>query len=77
MLHQYRDLDAKMELDARHTLAVAFASKTAIPRGKTLSYTEMEDLVDRLFACDEPYRDPLKKSTIVYLSLEDIENRFR
>lgn len=77
MLHQYRDLDAKMELDARHKLAVAFASKTAIPKGKKLSDEEMESLLDQLFACDEPYRDPLKKSTIVYLSLEDIEARFR
>lgn len=77
MLYQYRDLDAKMELDARHKLAVAFASKTAIPRGKKLTDEEMEGLLDQLFACDEPYRDPLNNSTIVYLSLEDIENRFR
>lgn len=77
MLHEYRDLEGKLELDARHKLAVAFASKTAIKRGKKLSDTEMENLLDQLFACDEPYRDPLKKSTIVYLSLEDIEARFR
>jgi len=37
----------------------------------------MENILDQLFACDEPYRDPLKKSTIVYLSLEGIESRFR
>ncbi len=77
MLHQYRDLDARLELDARHKLAVAFASKTAIPKGKKLSDAEMEGLLDQLFACDEPYSDPLKKSTIVYLSLEDIEGKFR
>lgn len=77
MLHQYRELDARLELDARHKLAVAFASKTAIPRGKKLSDAEMEGLLDQLFACEEPYSDPLKKSTIVYLSLEDIEGRFR
>lgn len=77
MLHKYRDLEGKLELDARHKLAVAFAAKTAIPRGKKLSDAEMENILDQLFACDEPYRDPLKKSTIVYLSLEDIESRFR
>jgi DNA mismatch repair protein MutL len=77
MLHQYRELDARLELDARHKLAVAFASKTAIPKGKNLNNAEMEGLLDQLFACSEPYSDPLKKSTIVYLSLEDIEARFR
>ena len=77
MLQEYRDLEGKIELDARHRLAVAFAEKTAIPRGKKLSDAEMENILDQLFACDEPYRDPLKKSTIVYLSLEGIESRFR
>lgn len=77
MLNAYHELDGKLELDARHKLAVAFAAKTAIPRGKKLSDAEMENILDQLFACDEPYRDPLKKSTIVYLSLEDIERRFR
>jgi DNA mismatch repair protein MutL len=77
MLHQYRALDGKMKLDARHKLAVAFASKTAIPRGRALTDTEMENLLDQLFSCEEPYQDPLKKSTIVYLSMEDIEARFR
>ncbi|HYW33976.1 MAG TPA: DNA mismatch repair endonuclease MutL [Balneolaceae bacterium] len=77
MLHQYRELDAKMELDARHKLAMAFAAKTAIPKGKKLADAEMENLLDQLFACEEPYQDPLKKSTIVYLSMEDIEARFR
>jgi DNA mismatch repair protein MutL len=77
MLHQYRQLDAKMELDARHKLAVAYASKTAIPHGKRLSEAEMENLLDQLFACDEPFSDPLNKSTIVYLSQKDIQAYFR
>lgn len=77
MLHQYRDLEGKMQLDARHRLAVAFASKTAIPRGRKLSDAEMENLVDQLFACEEPYKDPLDKPTIEYIPLEDIQNRFR
>ncbi len=77
MLQQYRDLEGKIELDARHQLAVAFAAKTAIPRGERLTDVEMEDLVDQLFSCNEPYRDPLKKATIVYIPLEEVEARFR
>lgn len=77
MLHQYQELGQKINLDARDRLAIAFASKAAIPRGKKLAEQEMEALVDQLFACEQPYLDPLKKPTIVYLSLEEIQSRFR
>ncbi|MDZ7773887.1 MAG: DNA mismatch repair endonuclease MutL [Balneolaceae bacterium] len=77
MLGRYRELEGAVELDARHKLAIAFASRTAIRKGKRLANLEMENLVDQLFACEEPYRDPLKKPTIVYLPLEEIESRFR
>lgn len=77
MLHQYRDLEGRLQLDARHKLALAFASKTAIPHGKKLSDEEMENLLDQLFACEEPYKDPMDKPTIEYIALEDIEARFR
>lgn len=77
MLQEYRDLDRKVQLDARKKVAIAFASRTAIPRGRHLSALEMETILDQLFACDEPYTDPLTKPTLVYVSMEDIRNRFR
>lgn len=77
MLNQYRELDGRTELDARRKLAIAFASKTAIPRGKKLSNLEMENLLDQLFACEKPYKDPLNKPTLEYIPLEDIKSRFR
>jgi len=77
MLHQYQELGQKINLEARDRLAIAFASKAAIPRGKKMSEIEMEALVDQLFACEQPYLDPLKKPTIVYLSLDEIQSRFR
>lgn len=77
VLHSYQELDSKIKLDAREKLAVAFANRTAIPRGKKLSDEEMETLIDQLFACDEPYVDPLRKPTIVYIPLDEIKSRFR
>lgn len=77
MLNQYQELGNKIKLDAREKLAIAFATKAAIPRGKTLSEIEMESIVDQLFACEQPYLDPLQKPTIVYLALDEIESRFR
>lgn len=77
MLNQYRQLDGKFEFDERKKLAIAFASKTAIPKGKKLTDLEMENLLDQLFACEEPYKDPLDKTTLEYIPLEDIEANFR
>ncbi len=77
MLQQYRSLDKKLTVDARNKIAIAFAARTAIPRGKALSEIEMEMLIDQLFACEEPYHDPLQKPTLIYMPLDDIQNRFR
>ena len=77
MLHQYVALNKKPSLDARKKIAIAFASRTAIPRGKRLSETEMEMIIDQLFACENPYSDPLDKSTLIYMSLDDLKGRFR
>lgn len=77
MLHQYQELGQKIKLEAREKLAIAFAGKAAIPRGKKLTEQEMEALVDQLFACEQPYLDPLKKPTISYIPLDEIQARFR
>jgi len=77
MLNQYQELGQKVKLEAREKLAIAFAAKAAIPRGKKLSGEEMESLVDQLFACEQPYLDPLKKPTISYIPLDEIQARFR
>ncbi len=77
MLQQYQDLQRRLKLDARDKVAIAFASRTAIPRGKKLSEAEMEMLIDQLFACDEPYFDPLRKPTLIYMPMDEIKNRFR
>ncbi len=77
MLHQYQELGQRIKLEAREKLSIAFAAKAAIPRGKKLSEQEMESLVDQLFACEQPYLDPLKKPTISYIPLDEIEARFR
>ncbi|MEX0647989.1 MAG: DNA mismatch repair endonuclease MutL [Balneolaceae bacterium] len=77
MLQQYRELNKKPSLDARNKVAIAFASRTAIPAGKRLNGKEMEMMIDQLFACDEPYHDPLQKPTLVYMPMDEIKNRFR
>lgn len=75
MLQQYRELERKVSLDARKKVAIAFASRTAIPRGKKLTNVEMELMIDQLFACEDPYHDPLKKPSLLYVSLDEVKRK--
>ena len=77
MLHQYQELSANVKLDSRERLAIAFANRAAIPKGKKLTDIEMEAIFDQLFACEQPYIDPLNKPTIVYIPIDEIQSRFR
>jgi DNA mismatch repair protein MutL len=77
ILQQYQQVHPSLKLKPREKLAMAYASKTAIPRGKHLGQAEMEALIDQLFACESPYTDPMGKPTLVYLPLEEIRGRFR
>lgn len=76
MLQQYRELGSR-SLDARKKVAIAFASRTAVPPGRKLTEMEMENLFDQLFACEKPYEDPLGKPALIYISLEELSSRFR
>tara|TARA_B100000575_G_scaffold294677_1_gene313113 strand:- start:1519 stop:3339 length:1821 start_codon:yes stop_codon:yes gene_type:complete len=77
LLQSYRELDKVVSFNARERLALAFATRAAIQKGHNLEQEQMEALVDELFACDEPYYDPLKNPTILYMSLSEIQQRFR
>lgn len=63
--------------DAKQRIALTMAKASAIGYGKMLSQFEMQEIVDKLFACREPNLTPDGKKIIVILELNDIENRFR
>lgn len=64
------------ELRASRALA-GVARGAAIPSGRTLTRTEMLDIVDGLFACQEPDRDPWGRATIATFDREAVATRFR
>ena len=73
-LREAGEVDA--ELRASRAIA-GLARGAAIPAGRTLTRTEMLDLVDGLFACQEPDRDPWGRPTIATFDQEAVEARFR
>ena len=58
-------------------LCLSFACKAAIKAGQALSREEMAELFDRLFATELPYHDVHGRPTVIQLSLQELDNRFR
>lgn len=54
-------------------IALSFATHAALQPGQRLSQQEMGELFDRLFATGDPYRDLLGRSTLVQISLGELE----
>jgi len=77
IMEQYKVMSRSLALDEKERVALAIANKAAIPRGKKLSEEEMEALVDQLFACQDPFHDPLGKFTIRSFTVEELRAMFR
>ena len=57
-------------------IALTLAQSAAIPQGKSLSETEMSDILSRLFALPSHRITPDGKTVVILLTAEDIARRF-
>lgn len=56
-----------------YDLCLTLAQSAAIPHGQILSNAEMEDVINRLFACENPNYTPNGKSILTILDQNDLE----
>lgn len=56
-----------------YDLCLTLAQSAAIPHGQILSNAEMEDVINRLFACENPNYTPNGKSILTVLDQNDLE----
>lgn len=57
-------------------LAKLVACKAAVKAGQRLAAPEMESLINRLFACKEPYFCPHGRPAIIKVTIDDLARRF-
>lgn len=57
-------------------IAKVVACRAAIKAGQKLSVLEMQNLIDRLFACENPYTCPHGRPIVIKLSLEELADKF-
>ncbi len=76
LLEQVKNQSSDPGAGHRERIALALARSMAIRPGHALSVPEMNDLIDRLFACEVPYFAPGNRPTIVTFTLQELAKRF-
>ncbi|MEZ4887034.1 MAG: DNA mismatch repair endonuclease MutL [Chitinophagales bacterium] len=76
LLEQYKHNSDKLKLNKRENLARSIAKNTAIKVGQKMTTEEMQNLVDKLFACQTPFIAPNGKPTFVKYRIDEIEKQF-
>ena len=75
LLSQYRE-QLELKLDTREAIARAMARSAAVKRGQRLSQTEMQEIINQLFACENPLCSPSGRACYISFNLDDLERQF-
>lgn len=75
LLEQYKD-NTDLHLGVQENVARSLARSMAIKRGQEMTTQEMQALIDKLFACIQPYKGPSGKNCFVTFELDDLQKRF-
>lgn len=77
IISQYQQHQTHEPNALHEQLARTLARKSGIPKGKPLEVAEMKQLIDELFACENPYYSPTGQQTLLTLTLEELTQRFK
>ncbi|HWK99839.1 MAG TPA: DNA mismatch repair endonuclease MutL, partial [Parapedobacter sp.] len=76
LLEDYKHNQAQLKLPKREQLAKSLARHAAIRPGMELTTEDMDDLIDRLFACEMPNVSLKGKSIILTFTLQELMEQF-
>lgn len=75
LLEQYKG-NLEFELPVTENIARAMARSASIKHGQALSQEEMQMLIDKLFACEVPFKSPTGRLCFISLALDELAKRF-
>jgi len=75
LLEQYK-ANMELKMGIMENIALSLARGSAIKRGQNLTSEEMRELIDKLFACQSPYKGPTGDHCFVTYELDDLKKRF-
>ena len=76
LLEDFKTSNKTDDFDKRKNVAKTFAYQTAIKSGTTLDKNSMQQLIDELFACEQPTINPAGLATFIQYSFDEIERKF-
>jgi len=76
-LEEYKECESDIKIKARERLALSLARASSITWQRALTETEMRDIIDNLFACNNPGQLPDGKIVFTIFASEEIERRFK
>lgn len=76
LLEQYKS-NIEFKLDIKENIAQSMSKSSAIKRGQTLTDEEMQELIDKLFACSTPFKSPTGRNCFVTIEMDELERRFK
>jgi DNA mismatch repair protein MutL len=76
ILEDYKNNLSELKLNKQESLARSLSKKSGIKTGRTLSEEEMLNLIDELFACENPYSTPTGKRIINTFTLDTLDKQF-
>lgn len=77
LLENYKKNLIDLKLDKKMNLSLAMARNMSIKHGKKLEKEEIQNLIDRLFACKIPYQSPSGKKVLFTLTLDELSEKFK
>ena len=76
MLEDFKTTNRTDGFDKRKNVARTLAYQTAIKSGQTLDKVSMQQIIDELFACEQPTINPAGLATFIQYSFDEIERKF-
>ncbi len=76
LLQQFQQ-NLELKLSTTDNIARSAARSAAIKRSQILNVKEMQELIDKLFACTMPFKSPSGRSTFLTYELEELEEQFK
>jgi DNA mismatch repair protein MutL len=76
LLEQFRNFNPELKLDKREKMIRSMAMQHALKPGKTLQPAEMQNLIDTLFACEQPQTTPAGHNTFIIFRMDELGKLF-
>lgn len=76
LLEQFKHFSAELKMDKREKMIRSLAVQHALKPGSHLTAAEMQNLIDRLFACEQPQTTPGGRNTFLTFRIDELNKLF-